>query len=132
MVNHMLRQSQTGVPFARLPSATGHVPPFVTPGPLRANVDFFFENTVIRRLEIEANVKYRRTEGHSLMNDGRSRWFVWHGTGEERMVPGPGVGLKHSLHRSFRDARGFYLTFAALVVIAAAIVLIPGAPRCSC
>jgi Mn2+/Fe2+ NRAMP family transporter len=37
-------------------------------------------------------------------------------------------GLKHSLHRSFRDAKGFYLTFTALVVIAAAIVLIPGAP----
>jgi Mn2+/Fe2+ NRAMP family transporter len=37
-------------------------------------------------------------------------------------------GLKHSLHRSFRDAKGFYLSFTALVAIAAAIVLIPGAP----
>jgi Mn2+/Fe2+ NRAMP family transporter len=37
-------------------------------------------------------------------------------------------GLKHSLHRSFRDAKAFYLTFTVLVVIAAAIVLIPGAP----
>jgi hypothetical protein len=37
-------------------------------------------------------------------------------------------GLKHSLHRSFRDARAFYLSYTALVVVAAAIVLIPGAP----
>ena len=37
-------------------------------------------------------------------------------------------GLKHSLHRSFRDARQFYLSYAALVVVAASIVLIPGAP----
>jgi Mn2+/Fe2+ NRAMP family transporter len=37
-------------------------------------------------------------------------------------------GLKHSLHRSFRDARGFYTMFTALVVAAAGIVLIPGAP----
>jgi Mn2+/Fe2+ NRAMP family transporter len=37
-------------------------------------------------------------------------------------------GLKHSLHRGFRDAKGFYLTFTGLIVIAAAIVLIPGVP----
>ncbi len=37
-------------------------------------------------------------------------------------------GLKHSLHRSFRDARAFYLSYTALVVVAAAVVLIPGAP----
>ena len=37
-------------------------------------------------------------------------------------------GLKHSLHRSFRDARQFYLSYAALVAVAAAIVLIPHAP----
>jgi Mn2+/Fe2+ NRAMP family transporter len=37
-------------------------------------------------------------------------------------------GLKHSLHRSFRDAKQFYLSYAALVAVAAAIVLIPGAP----
>jgi Mn2+/Fe2+ NRAMP family transporter len=37
-------------------------------------------------------------------------------------------GLKHSLHRSFRDARQFYLSYAALVAVAAAIVLIPQAP----
>ena len=37
-------------------------------------------------------------------------------------------GLKHSLHRSFRDARQFYASYTALVVVAAAIVLIPRAP----
>jgi Mn2+/Fe2+ NRAMP family transporter len=36
--------------------------------------------------------------------------------------------LKHSLHRKFRDAKAFYATYTALVVVAAAIVLIPGAP----
>ncbi|MHB1595099.1 MAG: NRAMP family divalent metal transporter [Streptosporangiaceae bacterium] len=36
--------------------------------------------------------------------------------------------IKHSLHRSFRDARAFYLSYSAIVVLAAAIVLIPGAP----
>ncbi|HEX4035289.1 MAG TPA: NRAMP family divalent metal transporter [Solirubrobacteraceae bacterium] len=37
-------------------------------------------------------------------------------------------GTKSSLHRSFRDARGFYAMFAGLIAGAAAIVLIPGAP----
>ena len=37
-------------------------------------------------------------------------------------------GLRHSLHRSFSDARQFYLSYTAMVVLAAAIVLIPGAP----
>ena len=37
-------------------------------------------------------------------------------------------GLKHSLHRKFRDAKQFYLSYAALVAVAAAIVLIPHAP----
>ncbi|HET9094706.1 MAG TPA: NRAMP family divalent metal transporter [Solirubrobacteraceae bacterium] len=37
-------------------------------------------------------------------------------------------GTKSSLHRSFSDAKGFYAIFAALIVGAAAIVLIPGAP----
>ena len=37
-------------------------------------------------------------------------------------------GIKHSLHRSFRDAKAFYATYTALVVAAAAIVLIPHAP----
>jgi Mn2+/Fe2+ NRAMP family transporter len=36
--------------------------------------------------------------------------------------------LRHSLHRSFRDAKGFYVSYAGLVVLAAAIVLIPSAP----
>jgi len=37
-------------------------------------------------------------------------------------------GLKHSLHRGFADAKQFYLSYTAMVVVAAAIVLIPGAP----
>ncbi|HYB83327.1 MAG TPA: NRAMP family divalent metal transporter, partial [Mycobacterium sp.] len=37
-------------------------------------------------------------------------------------------GLKHSLHRGFTDAKQFYLSYTAMVVVAAAIVLIPGAP----
>ena len=37
-------------------------------------------------------------------------------------------GLKHSLHRSFKDARQFYLSYAILVAAAAGIVLIPKAP----
>jgi Mn2+/Fe2+ NRAMP family transporter len=36
--------------------------------------------------------------------------------------------LKHSLHRSFRDAKPFYLSYTAIVALAAGIVLIPGAP----
>jgi NRAMP (natural resistance-associated macrophage protein)-like metal ion transporter len=37
-------------------------------------------------------------------------------------------GIKSSLHRSFADAKGFYALFAAMIVGAASIVLIPGAP----
>ena len=37
-------------------------------------------------------------------------------------------GLKHSLHRGFSDAKQFYFSYTAMVVLAAAIVLIPGAP----
>lgn len=37
-------------------------------------------------------------------------------------------GASHSLHRSFREAKLFYGIFAGLVAVAAAIVLIPGAP----
>jgi Mn2+/Fe2+ NRAMP family transporter len=37
-------------------------------------------------------------------------------------------GTKSSLHRSFREAKGFYALFALVTVGAAAIVLIPGAP----
>jgi Mn2+/Fe2+ NRAMP family transporter len=38
------------------------------------------------------------------------------------------LGLKHSLHRGVRDARGFYAVFAGLVAISAVIVVIPGSP----
>lgn len=37
-------------------------------------------------------------------------------------------GAKHSLHRSWRDAKFFYGVFTAMVVLAAGIVIIPGAP----
>ncbi|HYK33705.1 MAG TPA: NRAMP family divalent metal transporter [Streptosporangiaceae bacterium] len=36
--------------------------------------------------------------------------------------------LKHSLHRRFSDAKPFYASYTAIVVLAAAIVLIPGTP----
>ncbi len=37
-------------------------------------------------------------------------------------------GLKHSLHRGFSDAKQFYLSYTAMVAVAAGIVLIPHAP----
>jgi Mn2+/Fe2+ NRAMP family transporter len=37
-------------------------------------------------------------------------------------------GAKHSLHRSWRDAKFFYGVFTTMVVLAAGIVIIPGAP----
>src|SRR5271166_6032718 len=37
-------------------------------------------------------------------------------------------GIKHSLHRKFREAKPFYASYTAMIVAAAAIVLIPGAP----
>ncbi|OKJ16001.1 NRAMP family divalent metal transporter [Kitasatospora sp. CB01950] len=37
-------------------------------------------------------------------------------------------GIKHSLHRGVKGAKGFYAVYAGLVVVAAAIVLIPGSP----
>jgi len=37
-------------------------------------------------------------------------------------------GAHHSLHRGWRDAKFFYGAFTAMVVVAAGIVLIPGAP----
>ncbi len=43
-------------------------------------------------------------------------------------VVGDVFGTRASLHRSFRDAKGFYSVFVALILAAAAIVLIPGAP----
>ncbi|MGN6795329.1 MAG: NRAMP family divalent metal transporter [Streptosporangiaceae bacterium] len=36
--------------------------------------------------------------------------------------------LTHSLHRKFRDAKEFYASYALVVVLAAGIVLVPGAP----
>lgn len=37
-------------------------------------------------------------------------------------------GMKHSLHRGWRDAKGFYSIYAAMVLVAAGIVLLPNAP----
>ena len=37
-------------------------------------------------------------------------------------------GLRHSLHRPFHEARVFYGSFSLIVIVAAAIVLIPNAP----
>jgi NRAMP (natural resistance-associated macrophage protein)-like metal ion transporter len=36
--------------------------------------------------------------------------------------------MKHSLHRSFKDARSFYASYAAMIAVAAGVVLIPDAP----
>jgi Mn2+/Fe2+ NRAMP family transporter len=41
---------------------------------------------------------------------------------------GDAFGARHSLHRSWREAKFFYGAFTAMVVLAAGIVLIPGAP----
>ena len=38
------------------------------------------------------------------------------------------LGLRHSLHRGPKEAKGFYLVFACLLVAAAVIVIIPGSP----
>jgi NRAMP (natural resistance-associated macrophage protein)-like metal ion transporter len=38
------------------------------------------------------------------------------------------LGLKHSLHRGVRQAKGFYAMYAALIAVAAVVVLIPGSP----
>jgi NRAMP (natural resistance-associated macrophage protein)-like metal ion transporter len=37
-------------------------------------------------------------------------------------------GARHSLHRGWRDAKFFYGTFSAMVLLAAGLILIPGAP----
>jgi Mn2+/Fe2+ NRAMP family transporter len=37
-------------------------------------------------------------------------------------------GVKHSLHRSLREAKQFYASYTAFVLVAAAVVMIPGAP----
>jgi len=36
--------------------------------------------------------------------------------------------IKHSLHRKFREAKAFYASYTLVVVLAAGIVLLPGAP----
>jgi Mn2+/Fe2+ NRAMP family transporter len=38
------------------------------------------------------------------------------------------LGLKHSLHRGVKQAKGFYAIYAGLIAVSAAIVLIPGSP----
>jgi len=38
------------------------------------------------------------------------------------------AGVKHSLHRGWRDARVFHGTFAAMLALAALVVLLPGLP----
>jgi Mn2+/Fe2+ NRAMP family transporter len=38
------------------------------------------------------------------------------------------LGMRHSLHRGVRQAKGFYAIYTALIGLAAAIVLIPGSP----
>jgi Mn2+/Fe2+ NRAMP family transporter len=43
-------------------------------------------------------------------------------------VLGDLFGSRSSLHRKFSEARGFYAVFTALIVVAAGVVLIPGAP----
>ena len=43
-------------------------------------------------------------------------------------VLGDVFGSRGSLHRKFSEEKGFYSMFAALIVVAAGIVLIPGAP----
>ena len=37
-------------------------------------------------------------------------------------------GLRHSLHRGFKEAKQFYASYTAMVVLAAGITLLPGAP----
>jgi Mn2+/Fe2+ NRAMP family transporter len=41
---------------------------------------------------------------------------------------GDTFGLKHSLHRGVRGAKGFYAIYAGVIALAATIVLIPGSP----
>jgi Mn2+/Fe2+ NRAMP family transporter len=41
---------------------------------------------------------------------------------------GDTFGIRHSLHRGMREAKGFYASFVGMVALAAVIVLIPGAP----
>jgi Mn2+/Fe2+ NRAMP family transporter len=38
------------------------------------------------------------------------------------------LGATHSLHRSWRSAKGFYASYAGLMVVSATLVLVPGVP----
>jgi NRAMP (natural resistance-associated macrophage protein)-like metal ion transporter len=38
------------------------------------------------------------------------------------------LGLRHSLHRSFRRAKGFYAVFTSLMIVSGGLVLAPGVP----
>jgi hypothetical protein len=38
------------------------------------------------------------------------------------------LSLKHSLHRKPTDAKGFYIVYCGLIIVAAGLVLTPGAP----
>lgn len=38
------------------------------------------------------------------------------------------LGVRHSLHHTYRDAKTFHASFAAIVALAAGVVLIPGLP----
>ena len=38
------------------------------------------------------------------------------------------LSLRHSLHRKVTDAKGFYSVYCGLIVVAAGLVLVPGAP----
>ncbi|MCD2195184.1 divalent metal cation transporter [Actinomycetospora endophytica] len=38
------------------------------------------------------------------------------------------LGMRHSLHRGVRDAKGFYAVFAAVILLAAVIVVLPESP----
>jgi NRAMP (natural resistance-associated macrophage protein)-like metal ion transporter len=38
------------------------------------------------------------------------------------------LSLRHSLHRKVTDAKGFYSVYCSLIVVAAGLVLVPGAP----
>ena len=37
-------------------------------------------------------------------------------------------GIRHSLHRKFKEAKPFYASYSAMIAVSAGIVLIPGAP----
>ncbi|MDQ0202276.1 divalent metal cation transporter [Neobacillus ginsengisoli] len=49
-------------------------------------------------------------------------------TNKRKYAFGDVFGVNHSLHRSVKDAKGFYISYGLLILIAAGIVLIPHAP----